>query len=94
METPFGAGLETRGEMQRGLRSIRPLVTHEVKVDEIGADQLKELQRSDATLEELFATTKAKEITTTRNNGNIRYVVKNGILTRYFYRIKEAWKRS
>lgn len=86
METPVGAGVETRGEVQRISRPIRPLVTPEVKVDEIGADQLKELQRSDATLEKLFAMAKAKEITTTRNNGNIRYAVKNGILTRYFYR--------
>ena len=59
LETPVGAGVETRGEVQRISRPIRPLVTPEVKVDEIGADQLKELQRSDPTLEKLFAMAKA-----------------------------------
>ena len=53
METPVGAGVETRGEVQRVLRPTRPLVTPEVKVDEIDSDQLKKLQRSDATLDKL-----------------------------------------
>ena len=63
METPVSAGVETRDGVQRVLRHVRAIVTPEVKNDEIGADQLTELQRSDATLEKLFAMAKTKKIT-------------------------------
>ncbi len=85
-DVAVSAAVETRGERERKSRPIKPLVTPEINVDEVTSDQLKELQKADDTLGKLFEHAQAQDILSAKNHATLRYVVKDGILTRYYYR--------
>ena len=83
-ERDISAAVETREEQRREKRPIQPLITPDFKVDEINSEQLQKLQKEDETLDKLFEHAKEKTVLSTRNNGNLRYVIRGGILTRYY----------
>ena len=89
-DEPVAAAAETRAEERRARKPLKPLVTPDIKIDEVSGDQLRDLQASDESLSKLFEHAREKTIITLRNEARVRYATQKGILSRFYFRDNEG----
>ncbi len=85
-DEPVAAAAETRAEERRARKPLKPLVTPDIKIDEVSGDQLRDLQASDESLAKLFEYVREKTIIALRNEARVYYATQNRILTRFYFR--------